>query len=42
MQSSDDLFVGELVLGVPAIGSEVGGPKMPGDADSDNQGDLCS
>lgn len=35
MQSSDDLFVGELVLGVPAIGSEPG-PKMPGDGDSDN------
>lgn len=40
MQKVDELFVGELVTGVPSIGSQLS-RKMPGDADGNNQGDHC-
>lgn len=37
----DDLFVGELVIGVPSLESQTS-RKMPGDADGDNRGDHCA
>lgn len=40
MQNPDDLFVGDLVTGIPSIGTQTG-RKMPGDADDANQGDHC-
>ncbi len=40
MQQIDELFVGNLVTGVPSIGSQTS-RKMPGDYDGDNQGDHC-
>lgn len=40
MNSTDDPFVGELVTGVPPLASQMV-PKMPGDADGNDQGDHC-
>ena len=40
MNSTDDLFVGELVMGVPPLASQMV-PKAPGDADGNDQGDHC-
>jgi hypothetical protein len=41
MSAIDELFVGELVTGVPTIEAQTG-RKMPGDYDGDNQGDHCA
>ncbi len=41
MSTIDELFVGELVTGVPSIGAQTD-RKMPGDYDGDNQGDHCN
>jgi hypothetical protein len=40
MNTVDELFVGEVVAGVPEVAGEYG-RKAPGDQDGDNQGDLC-
>lgn len=40
VKSTEDLFVGELVTGVPPLESQLV-PKMPGDADGNDQGDHC-
>jgi hypothetical protein len=40
MTTVDELFAGALVLGVPSVSSQLA-PKMPGDADGDDQGDHC-
>lgn len=40
MQTTEDVFVGALVTGVPEIASQLV-PKMPGDADGNDQGDHC-
>lgn len=39
--TSEDLFVGDVVTGVPSLESQLA-PKMPGDADGNDQGDHCS
>jgi hypothetical protein len=41
MQVMDELFEGDLVVGVPTVASQLA-PKMPGDADGNDQGDHCS
>jgi hypothetical protein len=41
MNSTDELFSGELIEGVPNIDAEYA-RKMPGDADGLNKGDHCS
>lgn len=40
MQRIDELFVGDLVIGVPSIASQTN-RKAPGDYDGANQGDHC-
>lgn len=40
MQWIDDLFEGDLMIGVPAPDAEYS-RKMPGDGDGDNKGDHC-
>lgn len=40
METTEDVFVGELVTGVPALVDQLA-PKMPGDADGNDQGDHC-
>jgi hypothetical protein len=40
MQATDEVFTGELVIGVPTVSSQLA-PKMPGDADGNDQGDHC-
>ncbi|WP_328617220.1 hypothetical protein OHS18_13340 [Amycolatopsis sp. NBC_00355] len=37
----DELFQGDLVLGVPTVEAQTH-RKMPGDADGNNQGDHCA
>lgn len=39
--ATDDLFVGPLVVGVPSVADQLT-PKMPGDADGEDQGDHCA
>jgi hypothetical protein len=41
MHSTIYVFEGEPLLGVPTMDSVLA-PKMPGDADGDNQGDHCA
>ncbi|HEX5407433.1 MAG TPA: hypothetical protein VFX16_34600 [Pseudonocardiaceae bacterium] len=41
MRTTEDLFIGELVTGVPSVESQLG-RKMPGDADGNDQGDHCN
>jgi hypothetical protein len=40
METTEDVFFSELVTGVPAPASQLA-PKMPGDADGNDQGDHC-
>ena len=41
MSNVDELFEGDLVVGIPALEAEYN-RKAPGDQDGDNRGDHCS